>query len=102
MSTLKYFEGKKIRAHESLESVKEIFRVNGSNRPGRQRGGCVVISLKSSISSQIRIVLPHVVNDALKTLFLKGIIDSEPYFICAIYHPLNHPSYEFSTLMGPL
>ncbi|ESN94306.1 hypothetical protein HELRODRAFT_164123 [Helobdella robusta] len=32
--------------------------------------------------------------------FLKCIIDSEPYFICAICHPPNHPSYEVSFLMG--
>ncbi|ESO05986.1 hypothetical protein HELRODRAFT_160090 [Helobdella robusta] len=27
------------------------------------------------------------------------IIDSEPYIICAIYYPQNHPSYEVSTMM---
>ncbi|ESN91361.1 hypothetical protein HELRODRAFT_165387 [Helobdella robusta] len=70
------------------------------DRSGRRRGGGVVIYLKSSISSQIHIVSPHAINDALKTLCLKCFIDSEPYFICAIYHPPNHPSYEVSTLMG--
>ncbi|ESO02823.1 hypothetical protein HELRODRAFT_174247 [Helobdella robusta] len=73
---------------------------SGTNHPGRQRGGGVVISLKLSISSQIHIVLPHSINNALETLCLKCTIDSEPYFICAIYHPPNHPSYEVSTLMG--
>ncbi|ESO11726.1 hypothetical protein HELRODRAFT_166746 [Helobdella robusta] len=66
------------------------------DRTGRQCGGGVVIYLKSSISSQIHIVLPRAINDALETLCLKCIID----FICAIYHAPNHPSYEVSTLMG--
>ncbi|ESO04261.1 hypothetical protein HELRODRAFT_172618 [Helobdella robusta] len=69
------------------------------DRPGRRRGGGVVIYLKSSISSQIHIVPPNAVNDTLETLCLKCIIDSEPYIICAIYHPPNHPSYEVSTMM---
>ncbi|ESN93127.1 hypothetical protein HELRODRAFT_181223 [Helobdella robusta] len=70
------------------------------DRLGRRRRGGVVIYLKSSISSQIHMVSPHVINDALETLCLKCIIDSEPYFICATYHPPNHPSYEASTLKG--
>ncbi|ESO05375.1 hypothetical protein HELRODRAFT_171767 [Helobdella robusta] len=65
------------------------------DRPGRRRGGGVVIYLKSSISSQIHIVPPHAVNDTLETLCLKCIIDSEPYIICAIYHLSN----EVSTMM---
>ncbi|ESO11810.1 hypothetical protein HELRODRAFT_166858 [Helobdella robusta] len=70
-------------------------------RPDHPDGGVeeVVIYLKSSISSQIHIVLPHAVNDALETLCLKCVIDSEPYFICAIYHSPN-PLYEVFSLMG--
>ncbi|ESN93945.1 hypothetical protein HELRODRAFT_180354 [Helobdella robusta] len=73
-----------------------LIAINGYT-PFRKAGG-IVTYLKTSISSQIHIISPHAINDAPEILCLKYIIDSEPYFICAIYHPPIHLLYEVYTL----